>query len=195
MKKGPSELMAAAAELDEQLSRFEELSDSIQKAPMNSEKQLARASKAINEIVEVGEGLQAHLAALITAINHFREKQEIYAVAVQKRAQEFQERSRELEGLLLQYRGLGQRAQELNAHMQSLGEVGEDNNGGRASLFSQLPDLEQRVGELLSGAQMLFEQADSAGFTDLQHQADALRQQLQSIRNKLGLIRRSVPQA
>jgi hypothetical protein len=79
--------------------------------------------------------------------------------------------------------------------MQSLGEVGEDNNGGRASLFSQLPDLEQRVGELLSGAQMLFEQADSAGFTDLQHQADALRQQLQSIRNKLGLIRRSVPQA
>jgi chromosome segregation ATPase len=195
MKQGPSELMAAAAELDEQLRRFEELSDSIQKAPMSSEKQLARASRVINEIVQVGEGLQTNLGRLITAINHFRERQESYAVAVQKRAQEFQERSRDLEGLLLQYRGLGQRAQELNAHMHSLGELGKENNGGPSSLFSQLPDLEQRVGELLTGAQTLFEQADSAGFTDVRQQTDTLRQQLQSIRNKLSLIRRSVPQA
>jgi hypothetical protein len=79
--------------------------------------------------------------------------------------------------------------------MHSLGELGKENNGGPSSLFSQLPDLEQRVGELLTGAQTLFEQADSAGFTDVRQQTDTLRQQLQSIRNKLSLIRRSVPQA
>jgi chromosome segregation ATPase len=189
-KKGkPSELISAAEALDAELQKFEQLSETIQKTPFNSEKNLARASRTLTEIAQVGEALQTHLGSLVAAIGNFRQKQETQADAVQKRAQELQERGQVLEGLLAEYRALGENARQLNLHLLSL-KSSEDEVQS-----SQFLDLDSRVTELAQAAQNLFDRAESQGFADIAHQADALRQQLQTVRNKLNLLRQRLPQA
>ncbi len=192
----PSELISAAEALDAELRKFEELSESIQKTPFNSQKNVDRASRTLTEIAQAGEALQARLGSVVTAIANFREKQQALAEAVQKRAYELEERGKVLGGLLAEYRALGENARELNVHLQSL--KGAKDNGGSentSGLFSQFQDLEPRVSQLVEAAQKLFEKAETQGFTDIAHQADALRQQLQAIRNRLNLLRQRLAQA
>lgn len=192
----PSELISAAEALDAELHKFEQLSEFIQRTPLNSEKNLGRASRALTEIAEVGEALQARLGGLIAAIAGFRQKQEAHAGAVQKRAQELQERGAVLKGLLAEYSALGEKARELNLHLQSI-KSSKDNGGNEApnALFSKFQDLESRVIQLVEASQTLFDRAERLGFTDIAHQADALRQQLQAIRNKLNLLQQRLAQA
>lgn len=185
----PSELISAAEALDAELQKFEQLSETIQKTPFNSEKNLTRASRTLTEIAQVGEALQAHLGSLVAAIGNFRQKQETHADAVQKRAQELQERGKILEDLLAEYRALGQNAHRLNSHLLSL-KSAEDNVQP-----AQFLDLDSRVTELAQAAQNLFDRAESQGFTDIAHQADSLRQQLQAVRHKLNLLRQRQAQA
>jgi uncharacterized coiled-coil DUF342 family protein len=164
--------------------------------PLNSEKNLGRASRTLSEIAQVGEALQARIGSLVAAIAGFRQKQEAYAEVVQKRAQELQERGEVLKGLLAEYSALGEKARELNLHLQSI-KSSKDNGGNEApsALFSKFQDLESRVIQLLEVAQTLFDRAESLGFADIGHQADALRQQLQAIRNKLSLLQQRLAQA
>lgn len=193
----PSELISAAEALDAELQKFEQLSESIQRMPLNSEKNLGRASRTLSEIAQVGEALQARIGSLVAAIAGFRQKQESHAEAVQKRAQELQERGSVLKGLLAEYSALGEKARQLNLHLQAI-KSSKDNGGNEAApsaLFSKFQDLESRVIQLLEAAQTLFDRAESLGFADIAHQADALRQQLQAIRNKLNLLQQRLAQA
>ncbi len=192
----PSELISAAEALDAELRKFEELSESIQKTPFNSQKNLDRASRTLTEIAQVGEALQVRLGSVVSAIVNFRQKQVACAEVVQKRAHELEERGKVLGGLLAEYRALGEKTRELNVDLKSL-KGAKENGGGENSngLFSQFKDLEPRVGQLVEVAQKLFEQAETLGFTDIAHQADGLRQQLQAIRNKLNLLRQRLAQA
>src|SRR5262249_5162297 len=116
----PSELIAAATALDAELEKFEQLSESIQRTPLNSEKNLGRAPRTLNEMGQVGEALQARLGSLVGAIAGFRQKQEAHAEAVKRRAQELQERGAVLKELLAEYSALGEKARELNLHLQSV---------------------------------------------------------------------------
>src|SRR5262249_23053466 len=188
----PSELISAATALDAELQRFEQLSESIQRTPLNSEKNLGRASRTLTEIAQVGEALQARISSLVGAIAGFRQKQEAHAEAVRRRAEELQERGTVLKELLTEYGALGEKARELNLHLQSV--KGSQDNEGEA-LFPQFQDLESRVTHLVDAAQNLFDRAESSGFTDIAHQADGLRQQLQAIRNKLKLLQQRLAQA
>jgi chromosome segregation ATPase len=184
----PSELTSAAEALDAELRKFEALSESIQKTPFNSEKNLGHASRTLTEIAQVGEALQARLGSVVAALANFRQKQQAHAEAVQKRAHELEERGKVLGGLLAEYGALGENVRELNVQLQSL-KSPKDNGG------AQFQNLEPRVNQLVEAAQKLFEQAETLGFTDIAHQAAALRQQLQAIRNKLNLLRQRLAQA
>jgi chromosome segregation ATPase len=182
--------------LDRELRRFEELSESIEHASFNSEKNVARASHTLREIAEVGEALQTRLGAMVAVIAGFRDKQEALANAVQIKALELQERTKTLESLLVKYRTLGEDARDLNEHLRSLSSDKAESEGvGSSPVFSHLQQLGEKIGHLAAGAQSLFEQAQADDFPDVARQADALRQQLQAVRNKLSLLNKNLPQA
>ena len=192
--KQESELVSAAEALDEGFRRFEQLTEGIQRVPLNSQKNLLRASEMLTEIAGLGEALQGKLGSVVAAIAKFREKQEGQADRVQKQAEQVQERSRALQGLLEQYRILGESARQLNLGLQKLSTAIGD-GGGATAVLSGLQELEPGVEELMKGASSLTERANALGFADMAHQADSLKQQLQAVRNKVNLLRQDTPRA
>jgi chromosome segregation ATPase len=196
-REDPSELISVAEALDGELRRFEELSENIQRASLTSEKNLGRASHTLKEIADVGEALQARLGAMVAVIAGFRDRQEMLAKAVQAKAEELQERSKTLESLLERYRTLGEDARQLNQHLRAATSdrlAGKDEVAAYP-LFPHLQELDEKIGQLADNAQSLVDRAQADDFPDVAHQADALRQQLQAVRNKLGLLRKNLPQA
>jgi uncharacterized protein YoxC len=189
--KQESELVSAAEALDEGFRRFEQLTEGIQRVPLNSQKNLLRASEMLTEIAGLGEALQRQLGSVVAAIAKFRQRQEGQADRVQKQAEQVQERSRALQGLLEQYRTLGESARQLNLGLQKLSTSAAGGSGALAGL----QELEPAVEGLMQGASSLAERANALGFADMAHQADSLRQQLQAVRNKVNLLRQDSPQA
>jgi methyl-accepting chemotaxis protein len=192
--KRESELVSAAEALDQGFRRFEQLTEGIQRVPLNSQKNLLRASEMLTEIAGLGETLQGKLGSVVAAITKFRQKQEGQADQVQKQAEQVQERSRALQGLLEQYRVLGESARQLNLGLQKLSAAVGD-GGGASSALAGLQELEPGIEELMRGASSLTERANALGFADMAHQADSLKQQLQAVRNKVSLLRQDTPQA
>ncbi|WP_224244940.1 hypothetical protein [Hyalangium gracile] len=196
-KSPSSELVAAAESLESQLTRFESLADQLRKAPLNSEKSLERASKLLRDVAEQDQVLNASVSALVAAVTAARDRQQQQAEAVNARAQELQHRAETFKALLERYGALGQSAAELNQRMQEFAaqrakaQTPEQNT----ELIGTLDALNDRMVEVAQEAQAVTKLAEEQDFTDVGRQADSLRQQLLSARNKLGLLRNGLASA
>ncbi|MFL5348941.1 MAG: hypothetical protein ACJ8AT_29430 [Hyalangium sp.] len=195
--KSPSELVAAAEALDSQLTRFESLADQFHKTPLNSEKSLERASKLLRDVAEQDQVLNASVSALVAAVTGARDRQQKHAEAVNARAQELQQRAETFKSLLERYGALGQSAAELNQRMQEFAaqrakaQTPEQN----VEILGTLDALNERMGQVAEEAQSVTQLADEQDFSDVGRQADSLRQQLLSARNKLNLLRKGLAPA
>lgn len=194
-KSPTSELVAAAEALEAQLNRFESLADQFRNAPLNSEKSLERASKLLRDVAEQDQQLNASVSALVAAVTAARDRQQTQAESVNARAQELQQRAETFKTLLERYGALGQSAAELNQRMQEFAAqrsksqaTGEQN----AELIGILDALDERMGQVADEAQAVTGLAEEQDFTDIGRQADSLRQQLLSARNKLSLLRKGL---
>jgi hypothetical protein len=193
-KQEATELVLAAEGVEEELRRFETLADTVVRTPLDSEKNLERASKALREVAESDERLVAQLQKLVAAVGGVRDRQQEHARGVNARAEELQARTQAFQGLLQRYAGLGRSAAELNAVVQDIAArkakatTSEDNRALAASL-DQL--LERMVG-VADEAQGLATSANEADFSDIARQADSLRQQLLSARNKMSLLQKGL---
>ncbi len=61
-----------------------------------------------------------------------------------------------------------------------------------AGLIERLEEIVARMGVAVAGAQAVAQEARAADFVDVERSADALRQQLQAARNRVGLVRRGL---
>jgi hypothetical protein len=193
-KRSPSALMLAAGELDEELRRFEELTNSLEGSAFNSQKGLERAAKVLTEVSDADERLGERVGALVQAISVVRERQQAQAERVQARAAELQRRTEVYGDLLRRYEALGKVAGELNGLMQQLAArpapaTPADPSG---ELVASIQELHAPLERVVGGAEELHEAANSTGFGDLARQADSLRQQLLAARNRLNLLHRSL---
>lgn len=193
-KTPSSELVAAAEALDAQLSRFESLADQFRKAPLNSEKNLERASKLLKDVAEQDQHLNAAVSALVAAVTKTRDRQQTQAESVNARAQDLQQRAEAFKVLLERYGALGQSAAELNQRMQEFAaqrakaQTSEQN----AEVLGILDALNERMGQVAEEASAVTKLGEEQDFTDIGRQADSLRQQLLSARNKLQLLRKGL---
>jgi uncharacterized protein YoxC len=197
-KPPTSELTAAAEALDEQLRRFESLTEQFKKSPLNSEKSLERASKLLRDVAEQDRVLNESVSALVAAVAGARDRQQKNAEAVNAHAQYLEKRAETFKTLLERYGALGQSAAELNQRMQDFAakraepQTAEKN----VELVGSLDALSERMGQVAEEAQAVVKLAEEQDFTDIGRQADSLRQQILSARNKLGLLRKGlVPEA
>jgi hypothetical protein len=75
-KDGPTGLEAAAAALEAELARFEDLSNTRKKIPLDSGKNLDRAAKATIEATESQERVGARVGARVQAVAQLRDRQD-----------------------------------------------------------------------------------------------------------------------
>lgn len=193
-KSPSSELEAAAEALESQLTRFESLADQFRKAPLNSEKSLEKASKLLRDVAEQDQVLNASVSALVAAVTAARDRQQKQADSVNAHAQELQQRAETFKTLLERYGALGQSAAELNQRMQEFAakraqaQTPEQNT----ELIATLDALNERMVQVAEEAQSVTRLAEEQDFIDVGRQADSLRQQLLSAKNKLGLLRKGL---
>jgi uncharacterized protein YoxC len=193
-KTPSSPLVAAAEALETQLTRFENLAEQLRKAPLNSEKSLERASKLLRDVAEMDQQLNGSVGALVTAVTAARDRQHTQAEAVNARAQELQERAETFKTLLERYGALGKSAAELNQSMQdfavrrSQAQAGQPND----ELIASLDALFERMGQVAEEAEAVSKLAEEKDFNDVGRQAESLRQQILSARNKLNLLRKGI---
>ena len=183
-------LASAAEDLDRELSRYEALAGRIQHERLDSEKNLYQAARALSELEQSEGRLGEHLRALVDAIATARERQEKQSQGVRARAEQIRQRTESLTQLLERLAALGAAAGDVNRLVQqvaaSAGEAGAPERIDDAA-FREIQD---RLGRLAEDSGELARAAQAEAFGDLGTQAESLRLQLLSARNKFLLLER-----
>lgn len=187
MKKTENQLVDAAAELDDELQRFEHLAAEVAKQSLDSQRGLERAAELLKQAASADEKIAARVAALVAAIGAMRRRREAGAEIVQKRAGEIEMRSNAFAALLDSYRGIGSSATEITSRLQGVIQAPV------ADRDAALADVRHRVAELVSRSQDLINAAEEQGFADVARQAESLRQQLLQGLNKVSLVVKRLP--
>jgi hypothetical protein len=199
MSKGKSNgtespLTAAAAALDSAVARYAELADQIARAPLTSEKAVERISRAVVDAVESEALVRAAVGALVAAVNGAREEQEKATEVINARGAAIAQKRAELEMLLARFKGIGEVAKALNEAMQKVAAYKPDpyDADGAKILMETLAKIEEGMGECATQADAVAKDALSKDLEDVARQADGLRQQLLSTKNRLALLQKQV---
>jgi chromosome segregation ATPase len=177
MNDKPNALAEAALALDRELRRYEELSQSALRMKLNTEKNLERATEGLQRAAESQDRINSHVQQLVAAVQAARQKQESDAESLMKRAHEIAARRGEFAELLQQMAGLGTHARDIQELLKS-GTV-------------DLDELVRRMEQVAEAAQKIEESASAKQMEDLQRQAETLRQQVLSARNKVSLLKKT----
>jgi len=169
-----SDLSEAALALDHELRRFDDLAAQAAKIRLNTEKNVERATEALSRAAESQERINAIVQKLVKAVTDARQKQESDAAALIARAQEIAARRKQFAEVLQRMAGLGQMAKEV----QELLKAGPGN----------FEDVQQRMQKVADAAAEIGKAAQEQEMEDLARQADVLRQQVLSARNKVSLL-------
>lgn len=190
-------LLEAAEAFDTELARFGHLTESARKGKLDSQRGLQRAAEALKEVADCEELLQQHAQRLMAALASARDQQQTQAELVRDRATEIQTRTEVYAELMRRFQALGQDAVDLNALGQQL--AGKTRTAAEMAaddgLAAGLDDLQGRMGGVSERAQALAASAHEADFEDVSRQADSLRQQILSARNKISLLRTNLAAA
>lgn len=181
-----SGLADAAENLELALRRFEELTAGACKVRLNSEKNLARAARSINEAAASQESIARALGVLVKHINVAQTRQQTTSERVFARAKEVQERTREFEGLMKELIAVGEEAGAITSELQRLSE--HDNGApenGKSHLKPVLAAIEVRMAEAAARALDVERRAQQSELGDVVRHADSLRQQIEGARAKL----------
>ncbi len=194
MPKIPSEssaLVEAATQLEEELSRYEKLTDEVGRTPIGSEKTLGRAARAVTEAAACHERIMQSVGALSEAMNGTRLRQEASLVRMAEAARHVSERATAFRALLARYASLGDVAKTMNA---SVAEIAAHKSDGAApgEVIASITALVDRMGDAVTEADELTRAAKETSFDDLARDADSLRQQIHSARNRLMLVQRTM---
>ncbi|MFL5425516.1 MAG: hypothetical protein ACJ783_10790 [Myxococcales bacterium] len=168
-------LGAAAAALESELRRFDQNAELLSRLKLDSEKNLDRAVRAAQDAAQSHERVSAAVVELVAAVARARERQEGQAKAVAERAREVVARRTELEAIAGRFAELGSEAGAINSLLK---------DGGR------LEEAVERMEKIAETAKAVRDDAEGRGFAEPARQAESLRQQMLSARNKLKLVER-----
>jgi len=170
----PSELSEAALSLDRELRRFADLADQAGRLKLNTEKNLERATEALTRAAESQDKINAHVQQLVAAVSVTRQKQEIDAAALMKRAEEIAGRRKEFAEVLQRMAGLGLMAKEVQEALKA----------GAAAV----DEVQSRMQRIADEAADIGRIAQEKEMEDVARQAEGLRQQILAARNKVALL-------
>lgn len=138
--------------------------------------------------------LAAAAAALEAELERFEEAAASLTQSPLNSHEAIDARAADHEALANRFRALGEEARGIHALVQEVtSAVAPPTTPERlASLIARLEEIVGRMDAAVDVAQGVSREARSADFVDVERQADALRQQLLSARNRVGLLRRGL---
>jgi hypothetical protein len=169
------ELVNAAEELESELVRLEALSEVARRTHLDSEKNIARATKELGEVLEMPERLATRLGALAGAIQRMQERQKAALDPLSTRADAILERKQRLAVHMQAFAALGKATEDAIRLSQS--------EGDRAEMIA---DLRAKLETIADDARALFEAAREDDFPEVARESDALSKRAASLRQKLG---------
>jgi chromosome segregation ATPase len=173
--KALSPLQQAATTLETELQQLESICRAIRKIPLNSEKNIVRAAKGLQEALALPDRLAAGLSALATAMATMQARQQAALEPLTAFATEIQGRHQRLSDHMQAYAALGAAAAEVTARIQS-------QEGERGSM---LLDVDAQLTKIGGDARALFDAAHADDFPELAREADALKQRAAALRKRL----------
>jgi hypothetical protein len=181
------QLASAAAALEAELTAFEQVAATALRTPLTSQRNVDKAARSVSEAAAAQGRVGQHIHTLLAALNEARAQNEKTAVALQARGQEIQARAGEISTLLTRFEQIGRAAAAVSQAVKIMGgeAARAEPDGVKVEALSQ---IDARMGEIVAEAQALTGAAREAGLEDVSQQADGLRQQMHSARNKVGLL-------
>jgi len=181
MSDKPGAISSAATELDEALREFERAAHTALHVPLKTQKHIDKAATSLNEAAEAQTRVVQQLQALMAQFNDARERYAATAEALNVRGDEIRVRAEEANALLQRFEAIGAKAKQTTESVRSIDPT------DRAAAEAQLDSLVTHMASIVEDAQTLHRDAQAAELADLAQQADALRQQILSAKNKLSL--------
>jgi hypothetical protein len=169
------ELVQAAQALENDIVKLEAIPRSIRKIRLNSEKNIAKAAKELNEALELPDRLAAGLQALALAMARMQARQQGALEPLAVLATDIQQRMRQLGEHMQAFAALGKAAAEVTTLIQT-------NEGDGSAIFAQVDAQLTRISE---GARGVFEAARNDDFPDVAREADTLKQRVSALRRRL----------
>jgi len=189
--KKESSLVLAAAALDEELRRYDSLADESKRARIDSGKTLERAVRIVQESTARNETVQDKLRELVAQIEEARTRQVDSLNVLLDAARRAQARSEQYDALMKRFAALGESAREVNT-LAGAADAKRQAGAPEGELLEGLGSLETQMSAVVDEAEALAAVADEQDWADLKRQADAARQQLLAVKNKLVAARRAV---
>jgi chromosome segregation ATPase len=188
-KKTESPLLVAAQQLDDDLSRFQTLSGDLNRSSINSEKSLQRARQVLEACSAHETQLAESLRAFARAMQGVQETQHACMQATAEGAKRVAERHAARMALQERIAKLGESARAVSAPVAELPEA-----GGNASteILASLSEVERRLDAVIDEAAQACTLAEQGDWPDLLRDTQSLREQLQSLRNRVLLMRRKL---
>lgn len=183
-------LALAAAALENELRRYDETAADLEKMALTSDKTLQRARKVLEECAAHQERLSTLLPEFAQAMQIAQAKQQECMETTARATARIKERFENRMALLERVAALGQRAQEINGPVAAVMEG--DGEKKPAELLKSLEEVSARTEAVIAEASEVHAAAQSGDWQDIARDTDALRQQLQSARNKILVAQRSV---
>ena len=188
-------LAAAVEGLEAELCRYEALAAGIQRERLDSEKHLRRAAQTLSELEGSEARLGEHIRALVGAIATARQRHEKHSEAVQARADQIRRRTESLTQLLARWKALGEATGEANRLVQQVAATAPETSAAERIDAAAFREVDDRLSRLAEESGELARAAQDEAFEDLGTQAESLRLQLLSARNKFRLLERRLGSA
>ena len=188
-KPTESALLAAARQLDDDLRRFQTLSQELSQGPINSEKTLRRAGQLLEACSAHESKVAESLSAFGRAIRTVQQLQQACMEAVGQGTARVAARHAERVALQERIAQLSAGARAASAPMANLPELDAPDS---SQMLAPLGEVERRLGLVIDEAAEVSTLAQQGDWNDLQRDTQSLREQLQSLRNRILLMRRKL---
>jgi hypothetical protein len=190
-KKSEGPLAKAASLLEAELTRYEESVAEAKRLEIASEKGLHKSKVVLEACAACEHRMREHLQAFALAMQDMQKRQQTCMEETVASAKRIEERVHDRAALLERFGELGVRAREVDEPVKAV--MARQAEGAPPSdLLGALAEVIARTDSVLDDADAVAKDAQGRGWEDIAREATALRQQLQSARNKVLQAQRDV---
>lgn len=164
-----SAFATAAAELATEVSRFEALTERLERAKLDSDEELTKAAALLAQAAESHQRFVDRLRAVVAGVEDARQRQNQSAVTLSGVEEALVARRRTHDALRHRFAALGEATRALRERIES----------------GEIATARPQLAELVATANDLAGEARSAALTDLEREGHAMSQALEALSRKI----------
>jgi DNA repair exonuclease SbcCD ATPase subunit len=183
----------AAVAFDQELQRFQQLTELARRTGLDSRKSLDKAAHAAEEATESHRRMAERMSTLAAEMQEVRDRNEKAVNDLNERKAEIAARMNEVGSLVERVNLLGKAATQVSKAVKRIGAGAKADAPDRDAL-EELGTLMKQMDILLEQARLLARTAHEAKLVELAAEIESIRQQIHAARNKMSLLHERLEQ-